>query len=197
MDPNFWQCSQLKCSAFTFLCFFLCKISADIDDFHQEPIHRRDIGMSRPLKYAFPLTHRPHPDPTPIVGAWYCMKHSKCTCISEQKDSPPPHIELHQVRSSVFTQMHFKGPSTLASPSLVFIHLEALVIKEAPSTTVLCAPWAPFSTSRKFSFSIIPIWSKQILGHLFKEHGQISENYSLIVFLLSVDLRLVFCVLEL
>ena len=46
----------------------LLGFSANIDVFHHELIHCRDIAMSRPLKYAFPITHRPHPGPTPIVG---------------------------------------------------------------------------------------------------------------------------------
>ena len=95
------------------------------------------MGMSHPSKCAFPLTHQPHPDPTPIVGPWYSMKHSKFICVSQQEINHHHTFELHQGRSSVFPQMHFKGPSTLASASLVSFLIHINKVKSITTH----APW--------------------------------------------------------
>ena len=105
------------------ISFCLCKISADIDDFHHELIRFRDIGMSCPLKYAFPLTHEPHPGPTPIVGAWHCMKHSKCTVYAFQSRrlTTTTHLNSTRVAAVYLSKCTSKARVHWRVPVLLFL----------------------------------------------------------------------------
>ena len=91
--------------------------------FTNELIRFRDISMSCPLKYAFPLTHQPHPGLTPIVGAWHCMKHSKCTVYAFQSRrlTTTTHLNSTRVAAVYLSKCTSKARVHWRVPVLLFL----------------------------------------------------------------------------